>query len=419
MTTTEREINLIVPAEGLADVPAGPNGDHVVRQEAASGIELEDVRTEEMLVSMGPQHPATHGVLRIVLRTDGEMILEAIPHLGYLHRCAEKIGENIAYFQFIPYTDRLDYVAGMNENWAFCRAVEQLGDVEVPRRAEFIRVIVGEMQRIASHLVTFGTYGLDIGAFTPFLYAFREREYVLDLFEMLCGARLTYSYFTIGGVTHDLPTGWLEKVIEFVDFFEPKIAEYNGLLSFNHIFVKRTANVGPLSKELAIAYAVTGPVMRATGLPYDLRRDKPFSVYPELDFDVVVGTGERGTLGDSWDRYMIRMREMEQCCRIIRQCVEMIPDASDDPATGGAHRAKVKRNFKPKAGEVYVETENPRGVLGFYVESQGAAQPYRVKARAGTFCNLSVLGELCRNVMLADVPAIVGSIDVVMGQVDR
>lgn len=417
--TTEREMNLVVPQEGLVDVPAGPEEAEVYHQRAASGMELEDVQTEEMLINMGPQHPATHGVLRIVLRTDGEVVLEAVPHLGYLHRCAEKIGENVSYVQYVPYTDRMDYVAGMNENWAFCRAVEKLGDIEVPRRAEFIRVIVGELQRIASHLVTFGTYGMDIGAFTPFLYAFREREYILDLFEMVCGARLTYSFFTIGGVTHDLPTGYLDKVDEFLDYFEPKIKEYNDLLSYNQIFIKRTANVGILTPEMAIDYACTGPIIRGSGLNYDLRRDKPYSVYPELDFEVCVGSGEQGTLGDSWDRYIVRMREMEQSCRIVRQCIKMIPEASDNPETGGRHRAKIPRNFKPAAGEVYVETENPRGVLGFYVESQGGTLPYRVKARAGTFCNLSALGALCHNVLIADMPAIIGSIDIVMGQVDR
>jgi len=373
--------------------------------------EFEDVRTEEMLVNMGPQHPSTHGVLRVVLRTDGEMVLEAVPHIGYLHRCAEKIGENLPYYQYVPYTDRMDYLAGMNENWAFCRAVETLGDMELPRRAEFIRVIIGELNRVASHLVSFGTYGLDIGAFTPFLYAFREREYVLDLFEMVCGARLTYSYFTIGGSTHDLPDGYLDKVEEFLDYFEPKLVEYNDLLTRNHIFVKRTANVGVISKQLCIDYALTGPVIRGSGIPYDLRRDQPYSVYPELDFDVVVGRGEMGQLGDCWDRYIVRMRELEESCKIIRQAMKMIPK--------GDYRLKVPRNFKPDDGEVYVETENPRGILGFYLESQGGPIPYRCKARAATFCNLSVLPKVARDCLLADVPAIIGSIDIVMGQVDR
>lgn len=379
-----------------------------------------DVQTEEMLVNMGPQHPSTHGVLRVVLRTDGEMVLEAVPHIGYLHRCAEKIGENVAYYQFIPYTDRMDYLAGMNENWTFCRATEELAGIDLPRRAEFIRIIICELNRVASHLVSFGTYGLDIGAFTPFLYAFREREYILDLFEMVCGARLTYSYFTIGGSTHDLPEGYLEKVNEFLDYFEPKIPEYNALLSYNQIFIKRTANVGVITQDMAIAYALTGPVIRGSGIPYDLRRSNPYSLYPELEFDVVVGQGEIGTLGDCWDRYIVRMREIEESCRIIRQCIKMIPPRAakaNDPV--GGYRVKLSRNFKPEAGEVYIETENPRGILGFYLESQGGPMPYRCKARAATFCNLSVTNAVCRDCLLADVPAIIGSIDVVMGQVDR
>jgi NADH-quinone oxidoreductase subunit D len=379
--------------------------------------ELVDVATEEMLVNMGPQHPSTHGVLRVVLRTDGELVLEAVPHIGYLHRCAEKIGENLSYYQFIPYTDRMDYLAGMNENWAWCRAVEKLANLEIPRRAQFIRVIVCELNRIASHLVSFGTYGLDMGAFTPFCYAFREREYILDLFEMVCGARLTYSYLTIGGSIHDLPAGYLEKIGEFLDYFEPKIKEYNDLLTYNHIFIKRTANVGVISQEVAVQYALTGPVLRGSGIAYDLRREQSGGVYPELEFDVIVGHGEVGTTGDCWDRYMVRMGEMVECCKILRQCLKMIPPASDSGP--GRYRVKVPRNFKPEPGEVYVETENPRGVLGFYLESQGGPIPYRAKARAATFCNLSVLHAVTHHCLLADVPAIIGSIDVVMGQVDR
>jgi len=416
ITEIEQEYHIQKPTDFDGTIQGvGPNGLIPEQQRAPSGIELEDVETEEMLINMGPQHPATHGVLRVVLRTDGEIVLDLVPHIGYLHRCAEKIGENLAYYQYVPYTDRFDYVAAMNEAWAFCYAVEKLSDFEIPRRAEFLRVITGELQRIASHLVTFGTYGLDLGAFTPFLYSFREREYILDLFEMICGARLTYSYMTIGGVTHDAPDGWLDKLSEFIEYFEPKVGEYNNLLSYNRIFTKRAGGVGPLSKKLAIEYACTGPVIRACGIPYDLRRDKPYSVYPEIDFDVCVGTGEHGALGDSWDRYMVRMNEMIQSVKIIRQCLKMIPDTGPD----NRHRIKLRRNFKPDPGEVYVEMENPRGVLGFFLESLGGAQPYRVKARAATFCNLSVLPEICKNVMIADVPAIMGSIDVVMGQVDR
>ena len=407
MTATEQSYILQKP-----ETPAGVPGNGQLTDLAQA-----DVQTEEMLVNMGPQHPSTHGVLRVVLRTDGEMVLEAIPHIGYLHRCAEKIGENVAYYQYIPYTDRMDYLAGMNENWAFCRAVEKLGGIELPRRAEFVRIIICELNRVASHLVSFGTYGLDIGAFTPFLYAFREREYILDLFEQVCGARLTYSYLTIGGAIHDFPAGFLDKVGEFLDYLEPKIKEYHDLLTYNQIFIKRTANVGVLSKETCIKYALTGPVIRGSGINYDLRRlpnGGSYSLYPELDFNVIVGDGEVGQLGDCWDRYMVRMKEMTESIRILRQCIKMIPD----PA-GGEYRVKLPKNFKPANGEVYVETENPRGVLGFFLESQGGPVPYRCKARAATFCNLSVLNEVAKNCLLADVPAIIGSIDIVMGQVDR
>jgi NADH-quinone oxidoreductase subunit D len=245
-------------------------------------------------------------VLRIVLRTDGEMVLEAVPHLGYLHRCKEKIAENLAYYQYIGYTDRLDYLAAMNNNHAWSMAVEKLADIEVPHRAEYIRVLAAELNRIASHLVSFGTYGLDMGAFTPFLYAFREREYILDLFEQLCGARLTLSYINIGGVTWDLPPGFLDKLTEFLDYFEPKIDEYNDLLSFNHIFIKRTANVGVCSKDQCIKYALSGPMIRGSGIPLDLRRDRPYSIYDKLEFDVIVGSGMKGQLGDCWDRYWVK-----------------------------------------------------------------------------------------------------------------
>ncbi len=370
-----------------------------------------DVESEEMLVNMGPQHPSTHGVLRIVLRTDGEMVLGAVPHLGFLHRCKEKIGENLPYYQFIGYTDRLDYLSAMNNNHAWSMAVERLAGVEVPPRAEFIRVLAAELNRIASHLVSFGAYGLDMGAFTPFLYAFREREYILDLFEQLCGARLTLSYINVGGVTWDLPPNFLEKLTEFLDYFEPKIDEYNQLLTFNHIFIKRTANVGVVSKKLAIEYALSGPMIRGSGIPLDLRRDRPYSIYPQLEFDVCVGSGMKGTLGDCWDRYWVKMQEMKQCIRILRQCIAQMP--------GGAYRAKIPRAMKVPPSEVYAEYENPRGHLGFYIESQGGVIPYRVKIRGPSFVNLAVTGELCRNVLLADVPAIIGSIDIVMGEVDR
>src|SRR5215813_8407853 len=283
-----------------------------------------DVQSEEMLVNMGPQHPSTHGVLRIVLRTDGEMVLEAVPHIGYLHRCAEKIGENVAPYQYIPYTDRMDYLAGMNNNLAYSLAVEKLSGLEVPKRAQIIRVVFAELNRIASHLVSMGAYGLDLGAFTPFLYAFRERERILDLFEASCGARLTYSYITIGGVTDDVPERFIDVCREFLDYFEPKIDEYNNLLSYNHIFVKRTANVGVIPAEKAINWGMSGPCLRGSGVKWDLRKVHPDCGYDEYEFDIPVGRGLRGTLGDCWDRYMVRIQEMGQSVKIVRQALDKL-----------------------------------------------------------------------------------------------
>jgi len=377
-----------------------------------------DLCTEEMLINMGPQHPSTHGVLRLVLRTDGEMVLDAVPHIGYLHRCAEKIGESLQPYQFIPYTDRMDYLAGMNNNQAFAIAVERLCGVQVPARAQAIRVVVAELNRIASHLVSLGTYGLDMGAFTPFLYCFREREMILDLFEAACGARLTYSYITVGGVHDDLPEGWVEQCLEFLDYFEPKIDDYNNLLSFNHIFLKRTAGVGAFATEDVLAYGLTGVLLRANGIRWDLRKALPYDGYEKYDFDIPIGrpggTDEvpRGVVvGDSWNRYYMRILEMTQSVRIIRQALADLPE-------GDIEAPKVK-NIKLPKDEVYVEVENPRGQLGFYVQGDGSAIPARVKARGPSFCNLSITSRVCRNILLADIPAIIGSIDVVMGEVDR
>lgn len=380
--------------------------------------ELADLPTEEMLINMGPQHPATHGVFRVVLRTDGELILEARPYIGYLHRCAEKLGENLQPYQWIPKTDRMDYLAAMNNNHAWAMTIEQLCGIEVPERGRYIRVLMAELNRIASHLVAFGTYGLDMGAFTPFLYAFREREYILDLFEAVCGARLTYSYIYPGGPSEDLPEGFVERCREFLDYFEPKIDEYNQLLSFNHIFVRRTAGVGVIPADRAIAYGLSGPCLRASGPKWDLRRARPYDLYDRFEFDIPVGVdgGSDGipdevVVGDCWNRYFVRMLEMKQSCRIVRQVLDQMPD--------GPIKVKGARNLKLPPREIYFEAENPRGQLGFYVEGDGSAIPYRVKARGPSFCNISILPEVCQGVLLADVPAIVGSIDIVMGEVDR
>ncbi len=381
-------------------------------------VEQGDVETEELLINMGPQHPATHGVLRLVLRADGEMVIEAVPHIGYLHRCAEKIGENLQPYQYIPYTDRMDYLAGMNNNQAYSIAVERIAGMEVPERAQYLRVIFAELNRIASHLVAFGTYGLDIGAFTAFLYSFREREMVLDLCEAACGARLTYSYITIGGVHDDVPDGWFDRCLEFLDYFDPKIDEYNQLLSFNQIFVKRTAKVGVVSAEDAIAFGLTGPCLRGSGVKWDLRKSTPYDGYEKFDFDIPIGR-PGGTdeiphsvvVGDSWCRYYVRLEEMKQSVNLIRQAIRNCPE--------GATLAKKNKTVKLPDDEVYVEIENPRGQLGFYIRGDGSSIPARVKARGPSFCNLSIVRHISNNCLIADVAAIVGSLDVVMGEVDR
>lgn len=383
---------------------------------SADRIQQEDLPTEEMLVNMGPQHPATHGVLRVVLRTDGEMVLESVPHIGYLHRCAEKIGETVQPYQYVPYTDRMDYLAGMNNNLAFALAVEKLSglEAEITARSRYIRVIFAELNRIASHLVAIGTYGLDLGAFTPFLYCFREREYILDLFENTCGARLTYSYITVGGVTDDVPENFIDVCSEFLDYFEPKIDEYNNLLSYNHIFVKRTGNVGVITAADAIEYGLSGPVLRGSGVNFDLRKAKPYCGYEEFDFDIPVGDGRKGTVGDCWDRYFVRMCEMEQSVKIIRQALEKLRGTE-----GQETLHKKGKTLKLPDDEIYFEIENPRGQLGFFVKGDGGAIPARVKARGPSFCNLCITEKVGRNVLLGDMAAIIGSIDVVMGEVDR
>jgi NADH-quinone oxidoreductase subunit D len=388
-----------------------------------------DVRTDEMLVNMGPQHPSTHGVLRLVLRTDGEIVSETTPHIGYLHRCAEKIGENLTPRQWIPYTDRMDYLAGMNMNLGWALTVEKLLKLELPEKAKHLRVIIAEMGRIASHLVGMGAYGLDLGSFSPFLYAFRERERILDLFEKACGARLTYSYLTVGGATHDLPRGWLQECSAFLDQLLPIITEYHQLLTTNTIFVRRTVGIGVMSAEQAISYGTSGPVLRGSGVDWDLRRDgeeRYTEMYDGYAFEVIVEKNGHypidhkypavpgsAVLGDCWHRFYVRMLEVMQSIDIVRQAIERYSRAS------GTHGIPVKLNEKLPKGEAYLETEAPRGQMGFYIVSDGTAVPWRARARSSCFCNLSVTHELCRGCLIADVPAIVGSLDIVMGEIDR
>jgi NADH-quinone oxidoreductase subunit D len=372
---------------------------------------MPDIKTEEMVLNMGPQHPSTHGVLRLELVLDGEIIVDIIPHIGYLHRCFEKHAEAMTYPQVIPYCDRMDYLASMNMDFGYVVAVEKLMGIQVPERVEYIRVIMAELQRIASHLVAIGTYGLDTGAFTPFLFCFRDRERILDLFEITCGARLLYNYMWVGGLSHDIPPGFVTKTKDFVKYFRPKIKELNDLLSYNKIFIERTANIGVLPADVAINGGASGPMLRGSGVKFDLRKDDPYSIYDRFDFDVVVGTGEMGTVGDCWDRYMVRVREMEQSLKIVEQAIEQIPE--------GDVSAKIPRTVRPPKGEVYVRTETPRGELGFYVVSDGTTSPYRLKARSPAFCNLSLIPYISKGYMVADMVAIIGSIDIVLGEVDR
>ena len=388
-----------------------------------------DVRTDEMLVNMGPQHPSTHGVLRLVLRTDGEVVSEIEPHIGYLHRCAEKIGENVSARQFIPYTDRMDYLAAMNMNLGWSLAVEKLMRLQVTEKARHLRVLIAELSRIASHLVGMGAYGLDLGTFSPFLYAFREREKILDLFEEACGARLTYSYITVGGLTADLPPGWLARCEDFLTQFEPVIREYHTLLTTNAIFVKRTAAIGVLSPELAINYGCSGPVLRGSGVDQDMRRDGESiytAMYDGYAFEVAVmkdghyprdhvypAVPHDAVLGDCWHRFFVRMLEVVQSMDLVRQAIDRYS------ACKGPLGEPVKVAEKIPTGDVYLETECPKGQMGFYLVGNGTAIPWRARARSSSFSNLSVLAELCHGCLIADVPAIVGSLDIVMGEIDR
>ena len=370
------------------------------------------LRSDEMVISMGPQHPSTHGVLRLELVVEGEIVTDVIPHLGYLHRCFEKHCEHMTnYQQVVPYADRMDYVAAMSMEFGYVVAMEKMLKITVPERVEYIRVIMAEFSRIVSHLIAIGTYGMDIGAFTPFLYCMRDREHILDIFEETCGARLLYNYMWIGGLSHDVMPSFQEKVRAFCRYFRPNIKELNDLLSMNKIFIDRTANVGVLPAEVAINYACSGPVLRGSGVKWDLRKNDPYSVYGQLDFEIPVGRGEKGTPGDCWDRYMVRVREMEQSLNIIEQAVEKLP--------AGDVRAALPKRIRPEASEVYARTETPKGELGYYIVSDGTQSPFRVKVKSPCFVNLSALPAISRGAMIADIVAILGSFDIVLGEVDR
>lgn len=372
---------------------------------------MAELKTQEFQINMGPQHPSTHGVLRVILTTDGEIVTDTDVDIGYLHRCFEKHAENIDYMGVMPFVDRMDYLASMNNDFGWAMAVENLMGLEVPERAQYIRVIMAELNRIASHLVAIGTYGLDIGTFTPFMYAFRDREPILDIFEMASGARLLYNYLWIGGASGDLTPEMLSQILEFCDYFEQRLDAYDALLSDNQIFIDRTANIGIIPLDLALSYGLTGPNLRGSGMKWDLRKNEPYSIYDRFDFNVPVGSGEMGTTGDCWDRYIVRVREMTESLRIIRQACKQIPD--------GLYRGKVPKLLKPPPGEIYVRSETPRGELGFYVVSDGSLKPYRVKAKSPCFTAISALKDVARGSMIADLVVIIGSFDIVLGEIDR
>ena len=374
-----------------------------------------------MIVNIGPQHPSTHGVLRLEVVTDGEIVVDVVPHMGYLHRCFEKHAEALPYNQIIPYVDRLDYVAAMNSEHAYVMGVERMLGIEeaIPKRIEYVRVLVAELNRIASHFVAIGTYGLDIGAFTPFLWMMRDREHLMRLLEWTCGARMLYNYLWVGGLFYDLPVGFEERCGEFINYLKPKLDHLENLLISNEIFIQRTGSVGVLPMDLAINYGVSGPILRASGLKYDLRKVDGYGAYPDLEFDIPVGSGQAGKTGDCWDRTWVRMEECRQSVRIIEQCLVQLKgdlkrSRDFDP------RALVPKKIRPKAQDFYVRAENPKGELGFFFRADGKSDiPFRCKVRAPSFVNLSVLPEISRGVMFSDLIAIIGSIDFVMGEVDR
>jgi len=394
--------------------------DHLKNSESIY-TSVSSLKRGEMVFNIGPQHPSTHGVLRLEVVTDGEIVKEVIPHIGYLHRCFEKHAESMSFNQTIPYVDRMDYMSAMNSEHAYAMGVERMLGItdQIPKRVEYIRVLVAELNRIASHFVAIGTYGLDIGAFTPFLWLMRDREHILRLLEWTCGARMLYNYIWIGGLYYDLPLQFEERCAEFSAYLKPKLEHLETLLITNKIFIERTAKVGVLPLDLAVNYGVTGPMLRGSGLKYDLRRVDGYSIYPELDFDIPIGAGAMGTVGDCWDRTYVRMQECRESLKIIDQCLTMLSselkrDKDFNP------RALAPKKIRPKAGDYYVRAENPKGELGFFFRTDGRSDiPGRCKARGCSFVNLSVLPEISKGVMISDLIAIVGSLDLVLGEVDR
>jgi NADH dehydrogenase I D subunit len=393
-----------------------------------------DIKVKELTVNMGPQHPATHGVLRLVLELEGEVIKKCIPHIGYLHRGIEKLSEDLTYVQSLPLTDRIDYLSSMVNNVGFCVAVEKLMGIEVPERAKFIRTMMAEMARICSHLVWIATHALDIGAMTVFLYAMRDREELLEMFEMVSGARLTVSYPRVGGVRCDINNRFLDKLYNFIEKFPKKVEEYETLINRNRIWLKRTKGVGVITAQEAINWGLTGPTLRGSGVYYDVRKIFPYDAYEKVDFEVPVGKN-----GDVYDRYRCRMLEFRQSARIIKQCIEKLPEGpilADNALRIRMPESPLKidkkdiifeiyiedkqiQEFIQKFTEVYASVEAPRGELGFYIVCDDSSKPYRMRVRAPSFVHAGVLPKLCEGSLVADVIANIGSIDIVLGECDR
>lgn len=370
---------------------------------------FDDAGERIMRVNMGPQHPSTHGVFRAIVDLDGETIIGLRPVIGYLHRGIEKLAESRTWAQVLPYTDRLDYVSAMNNNQVYCMAVEKLAGIEAPERAELIRLLMAELNRIQNHLLYVGAMALDLGAYTPFLFCFRERETIYDLFEAVCGARITLSYLRIGGVSQDLPDGWLDRLKKFMAEMPGNIDEYEALLTGNEIFQVRMKGVGPLTPELALSYGISGPNLRATGINYDVRRQDPYSLYDQFDFEVPLGRAS-----DCFDRYTMRILEMRQSIRIIEQAIKRIEETEP-----GTIIAKVSKILKPPAGEAYAHIEGPNGDLGCYVVSDGTTKPYRFRWRSPMFMNIALLPEVVKGWRIADFIAIFASLYAMLGEVDR
>ena len=366
---------------------------------------------EEMILNFGPQHPSTHGVINFMVETDGEVIRRAVPDVGYLHRSIEKIGETVGYPGFMPFTDRVDYVAAMFANEGYALAVERLLKLEAPPRAQWLRAVSCELCRIASHLISVGTMAMDIGAFTPMLHGVREREVVNDLIEALCGARLTYNYHRIGGVAFDLPEGWRDRTLRFLDHFDRFLTEFDRLISFNEVYVKRLAKVAVIPAPLAKDYGLSGPNLRGAGVDWDLRRDLPYGAYPHFRFQVPVGKGFVGTRGDAFDRYYVRCLEMAESSKIVRQALESLPE--------GEYLAKVPRRIKPEPGEAFARVESARGELAYYVVSDGTEKAWRVRARTGSFTAMGIVDAVSPGLMVADLVALIASLDVVAPEIDR